>query len=47
MPNNNLEMAMSVLLAAYMSGKKIDIVVEHGVCDAFNCPSVTHVRIRN
>ncbi len=44
---NNPQLAMSVLLVAYMGNKKIDIYVDDDVCDAFGRPSVTDIRIRN
>ncbi|MBL1275122.1 MAG: hypothetical protein COB30_003450 [Ectothiorhodospiraceae bacterium] len=46
-PDNNPSLVMSVLLAAYMGNKKIDIYVRGDQCGAFGRPSVTDVRIRN
>jgi len=41
------QFAMSILLTAYTSGKKVDVYVVDNQCDAFGRPSVTDVRIRN
>jgi len=46
-PDNNPKFAMSILLAAYMGNKKIDIYVVDSQCGAFGRPSVTDIRIRN
>lgn len=46
-PENNPPLAMSVLLAAFMSGKAIDINVDDSQCDIYGSPSVKDVRIRN
>jgi len=46
-PDNNPQLAMSILLAAFMGNKKIDIYVVDYQCGVFSRPSVTDVRIRN
>jgi len=46
-PENNPEMALSVLLAAYIAGKKVDIYIEEDQCDVAGRPSITNVRIRD
>ena len=46
-PDNNPKFAMSVLLAAFMGNKKIDIYVVDIQCGSFGRPSVTDIRIRN
>ena len=46
-PENNPQLAMSVLLTAFTSNKKVDIFVQSDECDVFNRPSVGDVRITN
>jgi hypothetical protein len=46
-PENNPQLAMSVLLAAYLSRRNIDIYVSNTECDLWGRPSVHDVRIRN
>lgn len=45
--DNDPKFAMSILLAAYMGGKKVDIYVVGDQCGSFGRPSVTHIRIRD
>ena len=46
-PENNPQFTMSMLLAAFLSKKKIDIYVRGDECGVYGRPSVTDVRIVN
>lgn len=46
-PDRGPELALTVLLTAYTTGKKIDIYVYDSECDMWGRPSVKSVRIRD
>ncbi len=45
--DNHPELALSILLAAYAIGKKVDVSVYDDKCDAWGRPAVKHIRIRD